>query len=179
LNRAKQLASDAFGSDWNKIYSDYSAGRANIDKIDNFINLDPRANAADINKQVTGIQKLLSTPEGRTLAQQHLDEFLTNSGVDIKNPLKSIQDIADKQTALDEADKSLSEAQKAARQAQRASDIADLKQQQKMSTFKGRHPLLMQNLNYEAKRAAWGLLGGSIIGALSLSTRIRNLFSGK
>jgi len=178
-NEIKAAASKSFGPEWDNIYSKYSQGRGMIDKIDSIANLDPKATPEDLNNQLQGILKQSKTPEGKLLLQQSINEYQKANGVDLKDPISRIQQIADKQTALDDANSKLSDAQKVANKAQRDADIAKLKQQQKMSTFKGRHPTLMMNANYFTKRAAWGLTGGAIIGALGLSVLLKKGMQGK
>lgn len=178
-NEIKNAASQAFGDKWDAIYSKYSQGRGMIDKLDSLVNLDSKATPEDTNKQLEGILKQSKTPEGKLLLEQAVNEYKQSSGVDLHDPIKAIQQIADKQTALDEANSKLSDAQKVSAKAQRESDIAKLKQEQKMSTFKGRHPVLTMNAQYFAKRAAWGVTGGAVIGALGLSGLLKKVFSGK
>lgn len=162
-NEIKKAASEAFGGEWDTLYSKYAQGRGMIDKLDSITNLDPKATPEDLNKQLEGILKQSKTPEGKMLLQQAIDEYKQSSGIDLNDPIKSIQQIADKQTALDEADSNLSDAQKAANKAQREADIAKIKQEQKMSTFKGRHPVLTSNANMVMRRTVGGAISIGIL----------------
>lgn len=115
----KQAAQDAFGGPWKDVYSKYSQGRAAIDKIGDVVNLDQRATATDLNKQFTDIKKLSSTPEGKELLRQSLEEFKNTSGIDLGNPTKSIQDILDKEVGPDQAAETLKNANKVIAEAQK------------------------------------------------------------
>ena len=141
---------------WSDIYAQYSVGRMAIDKIDNLVNLNPKATPDEINSQLQGILKLSNTPEGKILLQQSVNEYAKTSGIDLNEPIKAIQEIADKQTALDDANSEMTKAQKEAAKAVRDADISKIKQEEKEKTFGGRHPAVKEWTKYIAKRAVAG-----------------------
>lgn len=107
-NEIKAAAKKAFGgenSDWSKVYSNYSKGQDAIDKIGDIINTDKNATASDINKSLKSIQKLSSTPEGKIILQNSLNEFKSVSGIDLSPGKDVIGQIMDKQEALEKASK--------------------------------------------------------------------------
>ena len=124
-NEIKNAASQAFGKDWDNIYSKYAQGRTAIDKIDNMVNLDSKATPEEINSQLNSIQKLSKTPEGKILLQQAVNEYKTTSGIDLNDPVKAIQQIADSQSKLDEAQGKVSDVQKDVEKAQAEVDKLD------------------------------------------------------
>lgn len=102
-NEIKAAASKAFGPEWDKVYSNYSQGIGAIQKLNDIVNLDPRATPSDINASLQSVLKLGKTPEGKIILQNAIDEFKQTSGIDLTDPTKAIHQILDKQIALQEA----------------------------------------------------------------------------
>ncbi len=157
-NEIKDSASQAFGKKWDNIYSRYAQGRTAIDKIDSFVNLDPKATALDMNNQLKVIAKQSSTPEGKLLLKQSIEEYKTTSGIDLSNPIKAIQQIAERQDAFDAANSELTQAQKDAYKAQRQADIEKLKGGMVKQTLKS-----IIDPKYGARRLVWGAVGIGVI----------------
>jgi len=181
-NEIKDAAQSAFGhitdengnSIWNEAYQNYAQGSKAIQSFENLLNLKPKSTP---NNVITNILKL-DTPEQK-LILQNMTESLQDSPaqVDLSNPIKTIQQIADKQEALDEANSDLSDAQKALNQAQRAKDVLVMKETLKNATFAGRHPDLANMFKYELKRAVWGATGGLAM-SLFVYAYVRKLING-
>ncbi len=170
-NEIKNAANETFGKSWQDIYSKYAEGRTAIDKIDNLVNLDPKATPEEINGQLTGILKLSKTPEGKLLLKQSLEEYKQTSGVDLSNPVKAIQQIIDKQLAQDLASKNLTATEKVALKA----EALKIKTQAKGGFFKqvGTQIKSPQAMTYLIRR---GILWGGMAWAIK---QISNAVKGK
>ena len=171
-NDIKNSASSAFGKPWDDIYSKYSAGRSAIDKIDSLVNLDPKATPEDINKQLQGIIKQSATPEGRLILRQAVNEYKATNGIDLTDPVKAVQQISDKQDALDAANDNLTQSQRELAKAQRASAIAKVKggYLKQMGTA-AKNPATISRL------VERGVIGGAVI--YPLLSVLRRAMSGK
>lgn len=111
-NQIKQSASESFGTEWDNLYSNYAKGINAVQKIDDIVNLSRDATASDYNKALKSILKISETPEGKILLQNALEDYKNISGIDLSDPVKAIQDIQDKQSALEEAQGKVEEAKK-------------------------------------------------------------------
>ncbi len=111
-NSIKQSSSDAFGKQWDSLYSRYSKGISAVKQLKDIVNLDPQATASNLNSSINNILKLTKTPEGTTILKQSIEE-LKNApgGIDLTNPIKAIQDIVGKQVDLEVAQGSLTKAE--------------------------------------------------------------------
>lgn len=108
-NEIKDAATQAFdkptGGDWSRIYGEYSKGRTAVDSISDIVNIDKDATASDINKNLGTITKLGSTPEGKIILQNSINEFKNASGIDLSDPTKAVMDTLEKQAQLETAEK--------------------------------------------------------------------------
>src|ERR1044072_7731148 len=64
-NEIKQAAQQAFGDQWQNIYSRYAQGRSAINAISDFAKIGKNLTATDKNKALQQILKLSETPEGQ------------------------------------------------------------------------------------------------------------------
>lgn len=102
-NSVKQAAKEAFGSEWEKVYSQYAKGVTAVEKLNDIVNLDKAATPTDINKSLTSLLKLGQTPEGKIILRNAVEEFKAHSGIDLSDPVKAVHQIIDKQIALEDA----------------------------------------------------------------------------
>ncbi len=104
-NELKASASKAFGSEWDNIYSKYSAGRGVLEKLDGIINLDKNASPTDLMKQFNTITKLHETPEGEKLLSQAVEAYKAERGIDLTDPVQAANQVLKSQGALEIAQK--------------------------------------------------------------------------
>lgn len=105
------LASEAFGSVkdasgksiWDIAYQNYSKGSDALEKLSDITDLNKNMTATDLSGNIKAIQKLSETPEGKIILQNTINDFKTQSGIDLTNPTQAIQKIMDSQETLDTA----------------------------------------------------------------------------
>lgn len=112
-NDIKNTAQQAFGgikdaqgnSIWDNAYKNYSQGRNALDSMSDIMNLKRNATASDVQAKINTIQKLGSTPTGKVILQNAINEFKNVSGYDLTDPVQTIHQLVDKEIALQNAQK--------------------------------------------------------------------------
>jgi len=134
-NDIKQSASQAFGSKWDNIYSKYAQGIQAVQKLDDIVNLDRTATASDSNKALQSVLKLSNTPEGKTLLKNAIRDYKAVSGIDLTDPIQTIQQIQAHDDALEAAHATSKEAQKGVQRAQNELETAKANKGQGTKNF--------------------------------------------
>lgn len=102
-NEIKSAASKAFGSDWDKVYGDYAKGKDALDKISDIVKFNKNSTASDFNKSLKRINQLSSTPEGKSLLNEQIDEFKNQTDVDLRKDIETVRNTAAKDADLQKA----------------------------------------------------------------------------
>lgn len=103
-NEIKAAANQAFGKDWQEIYANYAKGRGAIDSISDFVKIGKNLTASDKNKALNQVLRLSQTPEGQKMLQNSIDAFKNTSGIDLNDPVSSIQKILSSDETLKAAE---------------------------------------------------------------------------
>lgn len=121
-NRIKSGAQSSFGhiidengeSIWNKAYQNYSQGMGTIKDLKTVLGANPNKDLADIspNKLLEKINDLGKTPEGKAQLQNSIDAIKQSTGVDLTKPVKNVQQIADADARIEQAQKGASQTEK-------------------------------------------------------------------
>lgn len=108
-NEIKNAAQSAFGhvtdengeSVWNKAYQDYAKGKQVTEDLKGLTGLKNSTTPPDkiLNKILTHGK----TPEGKIMLQNAVDEFKSQTGIDLTDSTKAVHQILDKQLELEEA----------------------------------------------------------------------------
>lgn len=116
-NAVKDGAADAFGSIkdangdsvWVKAYQDYSQGRGALKDFSQALNFKKDISDQQSNVILNRIQKMSQTPEGMLNIKNAINDFKTESGIDLTNPAQAIQQILEKDEAVNGAQKTLAQ----------------------------------------------------------------------
>lgn len=187
-NEVKDLATKAFGnitdssgeSVWNKAYQDYAQSKGATDDLKNLLDIKSKTTPDEI---MSKVQKLQKTPETKMILQNSVNEVKNLTGIDLNDPIQAIQQVMDKQIALEEAQGNLTDAQKqlldstkeqlanaknqseaeqilkkSAQQEQIQSNNYEITKRNQIAqqTFKGRNPLLYKTM-------VRGAIGGTVL----------------